>query len=137
MVEKENEQVVNEILKHVRDWIFSKSQDNIVDMDISDTGALLLSGETRDEFLTAILEYPVPHAAPVNDGTDPHSISEDGQEAIKDWARRKLGLREPELTQVANKIIWKIRKLGTEPKPFLDEAISEASDSNLGILDLT
>lgn len=54
------------------------------------------------------------HALPVELGTKPHAISHQGEEAIRDWVIKKLGVAAEEVDRVANAVIWKIRKKGTK-----------------------
>ena len=126
-------QLLNYILDNIAEDIFTKSQENLVESfeyegekinQISDTGALLKSGmveRTSDNIRT--VKYSIFYADYVEFGTLPHPISQEGQIAIYNWVRRKLGLSNKKAKEVAYKIIWKIRKKGTDPKPFLRNAV--------------
>ena len=66
----EIEAIGKEIIRDFADFIFTRSQENIVSMGISDTGALLISGEIVEEGGIIIIEYTAPYAKNVNDGTN-------------------------------------------------------------------
>lgn len=121
------------IVRDFGDFIFSKSQQNIVDMEISDTGALLLSGEIREERGNVIIEYTAPYAQNINDGTQRHHV--DPQELVG-WVRRKLDVKAKDVLKVAKRIAEKIAKFGTKPKPFFDNAIAIAKEEYKGKINL-
>lgn len=122
------------IVRDFGDFIFTRSQENIVSMGISDTGALLISGEIREEGEKVVIEYTAPYAQFVNDGTDPHPIS---AEVLLAWVERKLSVPSKDVKKVANRIANKIARFGTEPKPFMDNAIAVAKEKYKGQIDLT
>ncbi|HDZ26534.1 hypothetical protein LCGC14_1026750 [marine sediment metagenome] len=122
------------IVRDFGDFIFTRSQDNIVSMGISDTGALLISGDIRDEGEKTIIEYTAPYAAAVNDGTDKHFVD---PEELLGWVKRKLGVPEEDVQKRAGEIADKIAKFGTKPQPFMDAAISVAKEKYKGHLDFT
>ena len=45
------------------------------------------------------------------------------REDIKQWAERKLGLSEPELSPATTRIVRKIRREGVEEQPYMRPAI--------------
>jgi len=69
------------------------------------------------------------YAKPVEEGTDPHSVSLAGQQSIKRWAELKLGLSGDELDKAAEGIVWKIRREGSDAHPFFGPAFNERIDS--------
>lgn len=128
-----NPEIGKAIARDVADFLFSKSQDNIVSMEISDTGALLLSGEITEEAGEIAIEYSAPYASAVNDGTKPHFVS---SKDLEKWVRRKLGVPIKDVPKVAKAIANKIKKFGTLPKPFFDNAIEVTKVKYKGQVDL-
>lgn len=122
------------VVRDFGDFIFTRSQENLTDMGIDDTGALRLSGEIREENEKIVIEYTAPYAQAVNDGTDPHPIN---PSVLLAWVKRKLSVPSNEVQKVARRIAAKIRRFGTEPKPFMDNAIAVAKEKYKGFIDLT
>ena len=122
------------IVRDFADFIFTRSQDNIISMGISDTGALLISGEVREEEEKIIIEYTAPYAQGVNDGTEKHFVD---PEELLGWVKRKLGVPEKDVQKRAEKIADKIAKFGTKPQPFMTSAIAIAKEKYKGKIDLT
>lgn len=122
------------IVRDFGDFIFTRSQENIVDMGISDTGALLLSGEIREEGEIIVIEYTAPYAQAVNDGSDAHFVP---PEVLFAWVERKLGVSSNNVQRVARRIAAKIAKFGTKPQPFMSSAIAIAKEKYKGQIDLT
>lgn len=119
------EEITREALRKVADFLFTKSQDNIVDMGISDTGALLLSGEIlpADKDGKTIILYTAPYASAIDTGSKPHKVD---PEDLEDWVRRKLGEKgEKNIKRRAFFISRKIKKFGTKPQPFFTKAIED------------
>ncbi len=137
MVKKANPNVVKEMMRDIADFLLSKAQDNIINMGISDRGELLGSGEVKEIGGEIFVEFDAPQATFVNDGTRPHGINKEGQDAIRAWVERKLSVSSKEVDKVANAIIWKIRKKGTLPKPFFDNAVAVTAQTYRGVVDLT
>lgn len=82
------------------------------------------------------------HAAPVHEGRGknkkvPYVKKKDGLAPLQygfvflhKWVRKKLGIvTETEIKQIAAAIAIKISKEGTEPKPFMTEALKAIEDS--------
>lgn len=130
----EIEEIGREIIRDFADFIFTRSQDNIVSMGISDTGALLISGGIKEEEGKVIIEYTAPYAQGVNDGTEKHFVD---PKVLLLWVRRKLGVPSKDVQKVANKIADKIAKFGTKPQPFMSNAIAVAKEKYKGKIDLT
>lgn len=122
------------IVRDFGDFIFTRSQENLTDMGIDDTGALRLSGEIREEGEKIVIEYSAPYASAVNDGTNPHPIDPD---VLLAWVERKLSVPSNEVQKVAKRIANKIAKFGTDPKPFMSNAIAVAKEKYKGHIDLT
>ncbi len=131
---EETEEISKEIMRDLADFIFTKSQENIVSMKISDTGALLISGEIKEEGGKIVIEYTAPYASAVNDGTDKHFVD---PEELLGWVQRKLSVPSKDVLKVAGKIAAKIRRFGTDPKPFMTNAIEIAKVKYKGVVDLT
>ena len=105
------------------DLIFQRSQELISAGPINE-GNLLGSGTNwRPDELTGFVGYTAPYAKCVEFGTAPHFPPPD---AIREWARLKLGLRGKELERATKAICWKIYHYGTEPQPFLRPAVEMA-----------
>lgn len=115
------------------DFIFTRSQDNLDIMNIDDTGALRLSGEIREEGGNIIIEYTAPYASAVNDGSRPHPID---PQVLMAWVQRKLSVPSEDVEKVAKRIAAKIRKFGSDPQPFFDNAIAVAKVKYKGRIDL-
>jgi hypothetical protein len=120
MAKEDIKETISFIMKEIALFLFSKSQDNITEMGISDTGALLLSGEVIDGKPVSVV-YSAPYASAINDGTKPHKVSPKDLEL---WVKRKLRVPRKDIKKVSYLISNKIKKMGTEPKPFMDNAIA-------------
>lgn len=96
-------------------WLQDSSQ---AIAEFSDTGELLGSGDIKSEFLHKEVSYNAPHAIYLEMGTSPHMPP---VEPLIKWAKRKLGVKDPEATGWA--IAMKIKKEGTEPKNFFTPAV--------------
>jgi hypothetical protein len=84
-----------------------------------------------------------PHAGIVELGAPPHPVSEDGVRAIAAWVRRKLRhssqprtktgkfktnvFSRDEADEIAEKIAWKIRHYGQEPRYVVRDALEDAA----------
>jgi hypothetical protein len=112
-------------LDEIADFLFSKSQENIVEMEIIDEGTMLKSGYVNRAFLEKEVGYSAPYSAHLEFGTDPHFPP---IEPIQAWAKRKLGLTDEEAKKAAWAICKTIEKEGSEPRPFFRDAI-EATKS--------
>ena len=130
VVYKNLKDLKKEALNELADLYIQTSQDNIIDMGISDTGELLRSDFKEETSDSLIVGFDAPYASYVNDGQRPHSIN---HEVLKDWVRRKLGVKGDEIDKVAKRIAWKIRKIGIDPKPFHDSAVETIENTNLKI----
>ena len=128
------DKIAKAIMRDFGDFIFTGSQDNITSMGIDDTGALRLSGDIKEIGGIIIIEYTAPYAKFVNDGTDPHTIDTN---VLLAWVERKLSVPSKDVIKVAKRIANKIAKFGTEPKPFMDNAIAVAKEKYKGHIDLT
>lgn len=67
-----------------------------------------------------------PHAGIVELGARPHPVSKEGQEAIKRWAMRKLGLEEKEAERATFLICRKIRKHGQKGRYVMRDSLDKA-----------
>lgn len=59
-----------------------------------------------------VLYNGAPHAGIIEEGARPHPVSQEGQEAIKRWAMRKLSIDEQEAIRVTRGIVNKLRTKG-------------------------
>ena len=118
-VEPEVLKELDEKLNLIADFIFTKSQENIVANGSSDTGFLLRSGQVIKTFLEKRIQYIAPHEPFIEYGTHPHPV---GANKLVGWVRRKLGLADKEAMSVAYAIANKIRVEGTDPQSFLRNA---------------
>lgn len=113
-----------QIARQIADFIFTESQQNLVKLGAIDTGFLLKSGKIIDQPSGADIFYDAPYAWAVNFGTDPHGVN---PKVLEGWVRRKLGIKnEKQAKSVAFLIARKISQRGTEPQPFMDQAIETA-----------
>jgi len=120
---KESE-TIKKFAEDMMNFIFTKSQENLIQNGSVDTGFLLRSGKPpKWEGNTLTLGYDAPYARMIEYGTPPHPVS--GKHFVA-WVRRKLGITDPETARVAWAIATKIKKEGTDPKPFLRPAINDA-----------
>ena len=116
----------------IADFIFAKSQQNIVDMKISDTANLLRSGELVDEGEYFSVFYSAPYSQVVDEGRDPGPIS---PEVLFGWVKRKLGVQLDKVKNVAFLIARKIRARGTKPQPFFSNAIEQTKVLFKGVIE--
>lgn len=118
---------IDEKFDEIADEIFADSQQIIVDKKIIDEGTLLKSGEIHREWLNKSIIYSVPYAEMVEYGRLPGSLPP--MEPLKKWVKRKrIAIKEPELTQVTWRIIKNIKKHGIKPRPYLSPAVEMAKN---------
>jgi len=139
----ELEKILDSAMDDIADLVVDKADETLNDPDPKvgafDRGFLAASLVTdKDEFLNKEVGAEAPYAIWIEYGTDPHYPP---LEPIYDWVWRKrndlnikynennktIGFdgREyiTEILRVAQNIIWKIGRQGTEPKPFLRPAL--------------
>ena len=137
MLKKDLEDKMNEFVQEIADFIFTRSQENLVKpmkfesttrpkprkpSIITDTGTLLKLGRIEHERLNPYIVYDVPYADFIEYGTPPHMPP---VAPLIKWARKKLKTRgNPE--KIGWGIAITIKKFGTDPHPFLRPAIEEA-----------
>ena len=118
--EQQLKEIVQKALRDVADEIFTKSQENIVKMGITDTGFLLKSGIVEEGNDSIKIIYSAPYAESVEYGSTAHfpPIA-----PIQSWVKRKLGKGNfKESKKIAWAIATNISKQGIQPKPFLRNA---------------
>ena len=115
------EDIIDKKLNEVADFLFSTSQENIVQMKAIDEGTMLKSGYVQRNRLEKTVGYSAPYSGDVEYGTEPHYIN---PEVLEGWAHRKLGVSKKEAKRVAYFVSKSIAKNGTEPKPFFRDAIA-------------
>lgn len=59
-----------------------------------------------------VLYNGAPHAGIIEEGARPHPVSQEGQEAIKRWAMRRLNVDEQKATAIMRGIVAKLRTRG-------------------------
>ena len=116
---------LDEKLDDLADFIFTKSQENIVANEIVDQGILLSSGNVEREFLKKKIVYSAAHAAPMEFGSQPHHPP---VQPLEQWAKRKLGLKGKDAKSTAWAIAKHINENGTDPKPYLTPAVNFAEE---------
>jgi hypothetical protein len=80
--------------------------------------------EVASDSVIGMVATSAVHALPVELGTKPHSISIAGQQAIRDWVIKKLGIAADEVDAVTNAVIWKIRRYGTKGAHMFERAFN-------------
>ena len=120
------EEFSERLLDEVSDFIFQKSQEIIVEKGIIDESTLLKSshGPIRSKG-KRVINYAVPYADSIEFGRLPGS--QPPVDPIKNWVRRKLGVKdEKEVNRIAWAIATDIKKNGLLPMPYLQPAIEAA-----------
>jgi hypothetical protein len=100
-------------------------------MKIIDRGTLLQTANVNRLPLEKTIIYPVFYADDVHFGRLPGDLPP--IESIKGWVRRKLQVKdEKEVTKIAWAIGKHIEKYGTEPRPFLMNAVDSVKQELKG-----
>jgi|SRR6056297_359789 len=116
---------VNDKMDEVVDFIFTNSQQIIVEKGIVDEGSLLKSGNINRNFLDKEIVYTMPYADSIEFGRNPGSMPP--VVAINGWVQRKLGIKDDIISRrIAWAIAQDIKKNGTQPRPYLQPAIEAA-----------
>ena len=116
---------VNDKMDEVVDFIFTNSQQKIVEKGIVDEGSLLKSGNINRNFLDKEIVYTMPYADSIEFGRNPGSMP--SVVAINGWVQRKLGIKDDIISRrIAWAIAQDIEKNGTQPRPYLQPAIEAA-----------
>jgi len=106
------------------DLIAQYSQELIAAGPFNEGNLLRSLNQYFEDEMTGYIGYTAPYAKPVEFGSKPHFPPPD---AIREWARNKLGLRGRELERATWGICRKIDQYGTEAQPFLRPATEMAS----------
>ncbi len=117
-------QEVKDWAEEIMNFIFTRSQENLLINKSVDTGFLMGSGKVpiwKGNILT--LEYDAPYALPVEYGQVAHSVS---HKVLMGWVRRKLKIKGKKGINVSWAISQTIKKKGVTPRPFIRPAINEA-----------
>ena len=102
---------VDQQLNNIADFILAKSQENIIQQDITDRGTLLQSGNVVRERLKKTVVYSVPYADTIEFGRLPGSMPPVTN--IQGWVFRKLGIKDvKKQKQIAWAIAQDIKKKG-------------------------
>ncbi|MEW6295954.1 MAG: hypothetical protein AB1467_06765 [Candidatus Diapherotrites archaeon] len=115
--------IIDEWMNELADYIFSKSQENIIKNGSIDTGFMLQQANIQRELLEKKIVYSAPYAVFIEFGTSPHPMY---SKWLEKWVERKLSKTEKEIASTAFAIAKKIEKEGMKEKPFLRPAIDEA-----------
>lgn len=126
--------IAERIAKELTYLIYELSQENLDEKkdwednphQITDTGALADSGRVYSSHGVGEVAYRLFYADYIEYGTRPHPVGEEGIKQIKKWAKRKLGLSDKKAERAAYAIANKIRREGTEPRPYLRNATEQA-----------
>jgi len=113
---------VDEELNEIADFIFSKSQENIVEYGAIDEATLLKSGYVNRQFLEKEIGYSAPYAGHVDFGTDPHMPP---VAPLIAWVKRKFSVPDKQATRIAWAIAKTIERDGSEPRPFFRDALQQ------------
>jgi hypothetical protein len=120
--EKEVRDVLSRILDKIADSLIEKMKENIVQMDAVATGMLIKSFEKKKEEDAVVVENTAPYAYLVEFGTEPHDVP---FEPILRWVIIKKGESLEDAVESAWRIVAKIKREGTEEKPFVRNAIHQ------------
>ena len=121
------EEGLQKVIEFLALEIQSQAKQNLVDSGTSDTGQLLQSsdGTFKSSQGTASFSFTAPYADDIEYGTDPHNVP---FQPIFEWCKRKLKMDDKEAERFANYVIRKIAIDGTEPNPFVRNAIDMVLD---------
>jgi hypothetical protein len=124
-----------ELAREIADFIFTNSQENLVDSGAIDTSNLFLSGTIFDQVDGTVIQYDANYAEPLDQGTDPHFVS---PQELEGWVRRKINPgSDKKVKSIAFAISQAIKKRGTIPNPFFTRAITLAQAKwNIKVEDL-
>ena len=120
LTKKGKEALAEKVLDLITDEIFTRSQENLVEMGKIDTGFLLRSGNVIREKGKRKIVYSAPYSGYIEYGTLPHFPP---VEPIFEWVKRKMGKSDKKAERIAWAVANKIAQQGTKPYPFLREAV--------------
>lgn len=114
--------VVDKAIRDIADEVFTKSQENLVQMEAVDTAMLLKSGNVKkitDGHYR--IGYFAPYAEFVEFGSEPHMPP---IEPLVGWVKRNLKVSsDSEARSVAFAVAQSIAKHGIQPRPYLRNAL--------------
>lgn len=114
------------VSRDIAEEVYKRSQENIDKMDIIASGFLKRSGTVMKVGEKSwIVKYFAPYAVFVEYGTEPHRPP---IKPLIEWAMMKFGMSEKEAKVIAYKVANKIAKYGTQPRPFLRNAMDSIID---------
>lgn len=96
------------------------------ELGITDLGTLKSSWRAERTSDGAIVYSDCPYAGIVELGARPHPVSVEGQQAIAEWAIRKLGVDPAKAASVAFLICRKIAKEGQLPRYLVQGVLPQA-----------
>ena len=115
------EDIIDKKLDEVADYLFSTSQENLVEMKAWDEGTLAKSGNIQRNRLEKTIGYSAPYAGDIEYGTEPHYVN---PAVLLGWVKRKLGASPKDAKRIAYFVSKSIAKNGTQPRPFFRDAIA-------------
>ena len=95
------------------------------DLGIADTGGYQEGFQVSVLGGRVVVRNTHPAAGVIELGAAPHPVSIEGQEMIRGWCVRKLGLSEKEARNAAFLICRKIREFGQEPKYVVRDSLPQ------------
>lgn len=99
-------------------------------VQLTDSLGITYLGTIKQSFFAdgTTVSNSAPHFPFVDQGTRPHPVSEEGQQAIKTWCMRKLGLDEKEAERATFLICRKIAAEGTAPRYLMRDSLEKANE---------
>ena len=124
-IEKEFTKEISDFLDDVVDFVYERSQENIVANNSFGVTGNLYGKVTVDKKrpFEKHLIYEAPYAEEVEYGTLPHFVP---PEVLEEWCRKKYGLTREAAERAAYFVSKKIAEVGIKEKPFLRPAMNEA-----------
>lgn len=115
---------VRRFAEEIMNFIFTRSQEELVKNRSIDTGFLMRSAKppTWNENVISF-EYDAPYALPVEYGQIPHPVS---HKHLIRWVETKLHLTGKKAISASYAISKKIERDGVQPRPFIRPALNEA-----------
>jgi len=121
-IEQQLKEGLDKVLDDIADEIFQISQEEILRLDAYNTGELLKSGNVNRKFMQKEIIYSAEHAEDVEFGTEPHTPP---YKDILKWVKLKLQLKGKDAQAFAAYVVKKIEREGTDPQPFMRNAIEK------------
>lgn len=143
--ETELKEKLRGLVQEMAEHIFSVSQKNLVEKkwvvksakgdittQITDTGFLLQSGTVKHLPDKSMIEFSAPYADDIEFGQIPGKIADVRE--IQRWAERKIGVSKQNSYHTALNIVKHIKLYGTQPRPFLRQAVYSVVETYPGVV---